>query len=117
MKAAKGKNSLSAEQREALLETLKTRFEKNAKRHAGLEWAKVRGRLEGNAEKLWSLHQMESTGGEPDVVGFDKKTGEVVFFDCSPQSPAGRQSLCYDREAQEGRKKFPPKGNALDAAA
>jgi hypothetical protein len=115
MKDAK-KTALSSDQRDELLETLKVRFEKNLKRHAGLDWAKVKAKLEANPRKLWSLHEMEATGGEPDVVGHDKKTGEYLFFDCSAQSPEGRYSLCYDREALEGRKKFPPKNNAVDVA-
>ena len=110
-------NQLNAKQREDLLETLKTRFEKNMARHKGLEWAKVRARLEAEPGKLWSLSEMERTGGEPDVIGHDRKTGEYTFCDCSAQSPKGRRSICYDREAQEGRKEHPPKNNALDMAA
>lgn len=117
MKAAKTKKTLSAEQRATLLDTLKTRFEKNLPRHAGLEWAKVAAKLEASAEKLWSLGEMESTGGEPDVVGLDKKTGEYLFFDCAAQSPKGRVSLCYDREALDSRKEFKPKNSAMDLAA
>ncbi|HEX2099478.1 MAG TPA: DUF4256 domain-containing protein [Candidatus Synoicihabitans sp.] len=117
MKGAKTKPSLSAEQRDEVLATLQARFEKNVSRHPGLPWAKVEARLKANPDKLWSLHEMERTGGEPDVVAHDKKTGEVTFFDCSPQSPAGRQSLCYDRAALEARKKFPPKNSAMDLAA
>lgn len=117
MKSAKTKKALSPEQREELLGALQARFGKNMNRHAGLEWAKVRARLEADPEKLWSLGEMERTGGEPDVVGQDKKTGEYVFFDCSPQSPGGRQSLCYDREALDARKKFKPKDSAMDLAA
>jgi hypothetical protein len=117
MKSAKAKKALSSEQREELLQALKARFEKNMKRHAGLDWAKVKARLEANPEKLWSLGEMENTGGEPDVVDHDRKTGEIVFFDCSPQSPAGRQSLCYDQAALEARKKFPPKNSAMNLAA
>lgn len=105
-----------AEQREFLAE-LKSRFEKNMKRHEGLEWAKVQLKLEGSQGKLWSLAEMERTGGEPDVVGFDKKTGEYVFYDCSAESPKGRRSLCYDRRAWESRKEHKPEGNAVDAAA
>jgi hypothetical protein len=116
MKSAKPKKALSAAQREELLGILRARFEKNLNRHAGLDWAKVQARLEADAEKLWSLGEMENTGGEPDVVGHDKKTGEVTFFDCSPQSPAGRTSLCYDREALDARKKFKPKNSAMDLA-
>src|SRR5437870_4439471 len=98
------KKQLSSKQREELLTTLKARFEKNLNRHKGLEWGKVQSRLEANAEKLWSLNEMESTGGEPDVVGQDKKSGEYVFYDCSAQSPKGRVSFCYDREALDARK-------------
>lgn len=116
MKSANKKN-LTAEQRATLLGILETRFEKNMPRHAGLEWAKVKTRLEANAEKLWSLAEMERTGGEPDVVGHDRKTGEYVFFDCAPDSPKGRTSLCYDREALDSRKQFKPKNCALDLAA
>jgi hypothetical protein len=111
------KKELSREQREQLLRALKARFEKNMDRHQGLEWAKVQARLEANAEKLWSLSEMERTGGEPDVVGHDKKTGEYIFYDCSAESPGGRRSLCYDREALESRKENKPKDNAVDAAA
>src|SRR6185436_16604536 len=111
------KNELSPEQREELLNTLKARFEKNTNRHKGLEWAKVKARLEAGPEKLWSLGEMERTGGEPDVVGFDKKTGECIFYDCSAESPKGRRSVCYDREALETRKEFKPKNNAMDMAA
>src|SRR5438132_1641597 len=100
------KKELSPKQREELLSALKDRFEKNPNRHKSLDWAKVQARLEANAEKLWSLHEMERTGGEPDVVGQDKKTGEYVFYDCSAQSPKGRTSLCYDREALDSRKEF-----------
>jgi hypothetical protein len=113
----RNKKELSPEQREALLGTLKARFEKNMNRHRGLEWAKVQARLEASAEKLWSLGEMEKTGGEPDVVGHDKKTGECLFFDCSAESPKGRTSLCYDREALESRKEFKPKNSAMDMAA
>jgi len=116
MKGAKTKKALSSEQHEELLGTLKARFEKNMNRHKALEWAAVKARLETNAEKLRSLNEMESTGGEPDVVGQDKKTGEYIFFDCSPQSPEGRTSLCYDREALDSRKKFKPKNSAMDLA-
>jgi hypothetical protein len=111
------KKSLSATQRKELLETLKARFEKNQSRHKGHEWAKVEARLEANPEKLWSLNEMETTGGEPDVVGHDKKTGEYIFYDCSAESPKGRRSLCYDREALEARKENKPKANAVDLAA
>jgi hypothetical protein len=116
MKSAKNQRALSSEQREELLGTLKARFEKNMNRHAGLDWAKVKARLEANPEKLWSLSEMESTGGEPDVVSHEKKTGEYVFFDCSAQSPKGRQSLCYDREALDSRKEHKPKNSAMDLA-
>ncbi len=108
---------LSPEQRDGLLKALKARFEKNMGRHKGLEWAKVQARLEASAEKLWSLSEMERTGGEPDVVAMDKKTGEYVFYDCSEQSPAGRRSLCYDREALKARKENKPKDSAIDMAA
>jgi len=111
------KKDLSLEQREKLLRTLKARFEKNMNRNNGLEWAQVQAKLEANAEKLWSLNEMERTGGEPDVVGHDKKTGEYIFYDCSPESPKGRRSLCYDREALESRKENKPKDNAMDMAA
>ena len=111
------KKTLSTKQREELLTALKARFEKNLNRHKGLEWAKVQARLEASPEKLWSLNEMERTGGEPDVVGQDKKTGEYIFFDCSAQSPKGRTSLCYDREALDSRKEFKPKNNAMDMAA
>jgi len=113
----KNKNELSASQREELFKTLKSRFEKNMNRHKGVEWAKVQAKLEANGEKLWSLNEMESTGGEPDVVGYDKKTGEYVFYDCSVESPKGRRSVCYDREALEARKENKPKASAIDMAA
>jgi hypothetical protein len=111
------KKDLSPKQREELLTGLKARFERNMSRHKGLEWAKVQARLEASAEKLWSLHEMERTGGEPDVVGHDKKTGETIFYDCSAESPKGRTSLCYDREGLESRKEFKPKDTAVDMAA
>lgn len=111
------KNTLSAKQKDELINILKVRFEKNKNRHKGIDWAKVQIKLEKNANKLWSLQEMESTGGEPDVVGFDKKTGEYIFYDCSPESPAGRRSFCYDREALEKRKEHKPRNNVLDAAA
>lgn len=118
MSAMKGKNSqLSPGQREALLKTLKDRFGKNMARHGGIEWAKVQAKLEANAEKLWSLNEMERTGGEPDVVGHDSKTGEYSFYDCSAESPSGRRSLCYDREALESRKEHKPKDSAIAMAA
>src|SRR5918999_1660130 len=111
------KKELSPERREELLRLLKARFEKNMNRHKGLEWAKVQAKLEANTEKLWSLNEMERTGGEPDVVGHDKKTGAYIFFDCSPQSPKGRTSVCYDREGLDSRKEHKPKNNAIDMAA
>jgi hypothetical protein len=111
------KKKLSSEQREELLKSLKVRFEKNMKRHKGLEWANVQVKLEANPEKLWSLNEMERTGGEPDVVGQDKKTGEYIFYDCSLESPKGRRSICYDREALESRKENKPENNAIDMAA
>lgn len=111
------KKELSPEQRQELLKTLKARFEKNMNRHKGLEWANVQAKLEANPEKLWSLHEMERTGGEPDVVGHDKKKGEYIFYDCSAESPKGRRSVCYDREGQESRKEHQPENNALDMAA
>src|ERR1700738_3655669 len=111
------KKEFSTKHREELLNTLKARFEKNINRHKGLEWANVQAKLEANTEKLWSLNEMERTGGEPDVVGHDKKTGEYIFYDCSPESPKGRRSVCYDREALESRKEHKPKDNAVDMAA
>jgi len=111
------KKDLSPEQREELLGALKARFEKNMNRHKGLEWDKVQAKLEANAEKLWSLNGMERTGGEPDVVGHDKNTGEYIFYDCSAESPKGRRSVCYDREALESRKEHKPEDNAIDMAA
>ena len=111
------KKELSPEQREELLSALKARFEKNMNRHQGLEWAKVQAKLEANPEKLWSLHEMERSGGEPDVVGQDQKTGEYIFYDCSAQSPQGRRNVCYDREGQEARKEHRPENNAMDMAA
>src|ERR1700704_1694345 len=111
------KKDLSTKQREELLRALKARFEKNMDRHKGLEWDKVQAKLEANADKLWSLNEMERTGGEPDVVGHDKKTGEYIFYDCSADSPKGRRSLCYDREALESRKEHKPKDSAVDMAA
>src|SRR5437588_3784407 len=111
------KKELSPKQREELLRALKDRFEKNMNRHKGLKWAKVQAKLEANAEKLWSLNEMERTGGEPDVVGHDKKRGEYIFFDCSAESPKGRTSVCYDREGLESRKEHKPKNTAMDMAA
>jgi len=108
---------LSPKQSETLLATLKTRFEKNNNRHKGIEWAKVQAKLEANADKLWSLNEMEATGGEPDVVGHDKKTGEYIFYDCSAESPAGRRSFCYDKEALDARKENKPKNSAMEMAA
>jgi len=123
MSAAKARNmksnkkDLSPKQRDELLTALKARFDKNMYRHQGLEWAQVQARLEAHAEKLWSLSEMERTGGEPDVIGHDKKTGEYIFYDCSAESPKDRRSLCYDREALESRKEHKPVDNAMDVAA
>jgi hypothetical protein len=111
------KKKLSTEQQEELLQTLKTRFEKNKNRHKGVEWANVQARLKANAGKLWSLHEMERTGGEPDVVDQDKKTGEYIFYDCSAESPKGRRSICYDIEALESRKEHKPENSAVEMAA
>ncbi len=110
------KSKLSAAQRGELLSTLKARFEKNMKRHKGLEWARVQANLEADAEKLWSLNEMERTGGEPDVVGYNKKTGEYIFYDCSAESPKGRRSVCYDPEALESRKEHKPANSAVGMA-
>ena len=110
------KNKLSPAQREELLGTLKARFEKNMNRHKGLEWPKVEAKLKSKPEQLWSLNEMEASGGEPDVVGHDKKTGEYVFYDCSVESPKGRRSICYDREALEARKENKPKDSAINMA-
>ncbi len=119
-KNTKGKNrsqkELTPEQKDILLKTLKNRFEKNQNRHKGIEWDKVEAKLKGNADKLWSLDQMEESGGEPDVVGYDKKTGEYVFLDCAPESPKGRRSVCYDREGLESRKEHRPEDSAIDMA-
>ena len=112
-----GKEELSAKQREELLQTMKARFEKNMGRHEGFEWAKIQARLLANPEKLRSLHAMESSGGDPDVIGHDKKTGEYIYCDCSAESPSGRRSLCYDQEALQSRKENKPKGNAMELAA
>ena len=109
--------TLTNKQREEILRALKARFEKNMNRHKGLEWAQVQAKLEANTEKLWSLHEMERTGGEPDVVGHDKKTGEYIFYDCSAESPKGRRSICYDRKALDSRKEAKPRDNAVDVAA
>jgi hypothetical protein len=123
MKATRARNinsnkkAMLPKQREALLRALKARFEKNMNRHRGLEWAKIQAKLEANAEKLWSLNEMEKTGGEPDVVGHDKKTDEYVFYDCSAESPKDRRSICYDREALESRKEHKPEDSAIDMAA
>ncbi len=107
---------LPAEQRDELLKALKARFENNMNRHKGLEWAKVQAKLEANIEKLWSLSEMERTGGEPDVVGLDKKTGEYIFYDCSAESPQGRRNVCYDREGLDSRKEHKPENSAVDMA-
>ncbi len=119
MRATKTRNKkdLSPEQHEELLGALKARFEKNKNRHKDLEWAQVQAKLEANAEKLWSLNEMERTGGEPDIIGHDNKTGEYIFYDCSAESPKGRRSLCYDREALESRKEYKPESSAVDMAA
>ena len=111
------KKELSPKQREVLLRALKARFEKNMNRHQSLEWAEIQTKLEVNTQKLWSLSEMERTGGEPDVVGHDKKTGEYVFYDCSAETPKGRTSVCYDREGLESRKEHKPKNTAVDMAA
>jgi hypothetical protein len=116
-KAPSTKKELSLQHRKELLTLLKARFEKHTNRHQGLEWAKVQAKLEANSEKLWSLSEMERTGGEPDMVSQDKKTGEYIFCDCSAESPKGRRRLCYDRDALESRKENKPKDNALDVAA
>jgi hypothetical protein len=116
-KVKNSKKQLSPPQHGELLKTLKARFEKNMKHHKGLEWAKIQAKLEANPEKLWSLNEMETTGGEPDVVGYDKKTDEYIFYDCSAESPKDRRSLCYDREALESRKEHKPKSSAIDLAA
>ena len=108
--------ALSAKQREELFKKLQARFEKNMNRHPGLEWAQVQAKLEAHPEKLWTLNEMEKTGGEPDAIGYDKKTGEYIFFDCSAESPNGRRSFCYDRQALESRKEAKPKHSAIDAA-
>ena len=117
MKNNSKKQNLSAEERQQLLKTLKARFEKNMSRHKGLEWAKVQAKLESNPDKLWSLNEMEKTGGEPDVFGLDKKTSEFVFVDCSPETPKDRRSVCYDREGLESRKEHRPDNSAVDMAA
>ena len=117
VKTVKSKRELSAEQRADLFKTLKARFEKNMNRHKGLEWAPIQAKLEASPEKLWSLNEMETSGGEPDVVGHDKKTGEYLVFDCAAESPKARTSLCYDREALDSRKEHKPKNSATDMAA
>jgi hypothetical protein len=111
------KKELTKKQAEELLNTLKTRFEKNLKRHKDLEWDNIQIKLESNPRKLWSLNEMERTGGEPDVIEFDEETGAITFYDCSPESPKGRRSLCYDREALDSRKENKPKGSAVEMAA
>jgi hypothetical protein len=111
------RKELPQEQREALLSALKGRFDRHRNRYEGLEWANVQAKLEANPDKLWSLNEMDRTGGEPDVVGFDSETGEAIFYDCSAESPRGRRSVCYDREAQLSRKEAPPANNAIDMAA
>ncbi len=116
MSKSKTSKSLSAEARGELLEILEKRFEKNIKRHKGVDWSKVKARLESNPGKIWSLSEMEATGGEPDVIGYDKKTGEIIFCDCSPETPKGRRSICYDTEALESRKEHKPKNSALGMA-
>ena len=108
---------LSSDQHEEMLKILKARFEKNMNRHKGMEWTKVEAKLESNPEKLWSLNEMEKTGGEPDVVGYEEKTDEYIFYDCSPETPKGRRNLCYDREALDSRKENKPENSALDMAA
>lgn len=117
MQGIESKQKLSAEQCEELLRTLEDRFGKNLPRHRALEWAKVRAKLQANPEKLWSLHEMERTGGEPDVVGHDEKTGEYLFVDCAPETPAGRRSVCYDREGLDSRKEHKPETSAMQMAA
>jgi len=116
-KRMNNRKELSTEQHEELLRTLKARFEKNMGRHTGLEWDKVQARLEANPEKLWSLNEMERTGGEPDVVGYDTSTGEFIFYDCAPESPAGRRNVCYDHEGLASRKAYKPENNAIEMAA
>jgi hypothetical protein len=111
------KKELPVAERQELLATLQTRFEKNMTRHAGLDWTKVQVKLEASGEKLWSLSEMERTGGEPDLIGFDQKSGDYIFCDCSAETPQERRNLCYDREALESRKEFKPKDSALDMAA
>jgi hypothetical protein len=115
-KSKSNKRKLSPEQREELFLVLRARFEKNMSRHKGIEWAKVQAKLEANPERLWSLDEMESTGGEPDVIGYDKKTGEYIFYDCSAETPKGRRSICYDHEALESRKEHKPENSAIGMA-
>src|ERR1041385_399080 len=117
MQSMSTKKNLSPQQCFELFQILKTRFEKNRNRHKGIEWANVQEKLEADTEKLWSVHEMERTGGEPDVIGQDAKTGEYLFYDCSAESPKGRRSLCYDRGALESRKEFKPENSAIDMAA
>jgi hypothetical protein len=117
MKMETSKSKLSSAQREEVLKALQARFQKHMQRHKGLEWDDVQARLAANAQKLWSLNEMEQTGGEPDVVGRDKKTGEYIFYDCAAESPKGRRSLCYDREALDSRKEHKPQNSAMDVAA
>jgi hypothetical protein len=117
MKTAKAEKKVSPAQGEKLFGALQARFEKNRNRHEGLEWANVKARLQVHSEKLWSLNEMESTGGEPDVIGHDNQTGEYIFFDCSPETPKNRRSFCYDREALDSRKEAKPKNSAMDMAA
>src|SRR5215208_3376493 len=117
MKCAETRKKLSPGEREQVLAVLIARFEKNINRHKGLEWAKVKANLEANSEKLWPLSEMERTGGEPDVVGHDKMTGEIIFFDCSSETPKGRRNVCYDRDALESRKEHRPADSAMDMAA
>ena len=116
-KSISAKNRLSSKEHDTLIERLKQRFGKTMSHHKGLDWAIIQKKLETNSEKLWSLNQMEETGGEPGVVSLDKKTGEYVFYDCAPESPAGRRSMCYDMEGLESRKEHRPKNNAIDLAA
>ncbi|WP_423735087.1 DUF4256 domain-containing protein [Chitinophaga caseinilytica] len=116
MPTPNSKKKLTADQRDALLKTLKARFEKNMRRHKGIDWSKVQERIEAHPAKLWSLNEMEETGGEPDVIGFDKKSGEITFCDCAPESPKGRRSTCYDYEALQSRKEHKPKTSAIDMA-
>ncbi len=117
MSAAKINKKLPSDQREELLQTLRTRFDKNKNRHKGLKWADVQAKIDTHPEKLWSLNQMEQTGGEPDVIGYDKKTNEYIFYDCSAETPKGRRSLCYDREALNARKEHKPESSAIDMAS